>query len=245
MEDLFPILFLLVSFIYSSVGMGGGSSYTAIMAIFGMNYNLIPINSLFLNLCVTFVGTLNFWRSGHGRINLVGPFLITSIPMAFIAGFLNLPEIIFQTILILAFLIFIIRIFIFDRLTITYQLSKAQKWITTICFGSLLGFICGSVGIGGGICLIPLIIIFGLGSAKEASAAGAMFILVNSIASIVPRIMIGEYDIIPIIPMVVAVLIGGITGSYMGSVRFDKRTIERITGGILILAIFFSIYRIL
>ena len=57
--------------------------------------------------------------------------------------------------------------------------------------------------------------------------------------------MIGEYEIIPIIPMVVAVLIGGTTGSYMGSVRFDKRTIERITGGILILAIFFSIYRIL
>jgi len=114
-----------------------------------------------------------------------------------------------------------------------------------ICFGSILGFISGSVGIGGGICLIPLIIIFGLGSAKEASAAGAMFILVNSIASIVPRIMIGEYEILPIIPMVVAVLIGGIAGSYMGSVRFDKRFIERTTGGILILAIFFLIYRIL
>ena len=113
MEDSLPILFLLISFIYSSVGMGGGSSYTAIMAIFGMNYNVIPINSLFLNLCVTFVGTLNFWRSGHGRLNLVAPFLITSIPMAFIAGFLILPEIIFQAILILTFLVFITRIFIF------------------------------------------------------------------------------------------------------------------------------------
>ena len=82
-------------------------------------------------------------------------------------------------------------------------------------------------------------------SAKEASAAGAMFILLNSIAGIVPRIMIGEYEIIPITPLVVAVLIGGIAGSYMGSVRFDKRFIERTTGGILILAIFFLIYRIL
>ena len=245
MEDLVPILFLLVSFIYSSVGMGGGSSYTAIMAIFSINYNVIPIISLFLNLCVTFVGTLNFWRSGHGRLNLVAPFLITSIPMAFVAGFLNLPEIIFQTILILTFLIFTTRIFIFDRLTISYQLSKVQKRITIICIGSLLGFISGSVGIGGGICLIPLIITFGLGSAKEASAAGAMFILLNSIAGIVPRIMIGEYEIIPIIPLVVAVLIGGIAGSYMGSVRFDKRSIERTTGGILILAIFFLINRIL
>ena len=133
----------------------------------------------------------------------------------------------------------------FDRLTMLYQLSKVQKRIFIICIGALLGFVSGSVGIGGGICLIPLIIIFGLGSAKEASAAGAMFILINSIASIVPRIMTGEYEITPIIPMVVAVLIGGIAGSYMGSVRFDRRFIETTTGGILILAIFFLIYRIL
>ena len=182
-----PFYSLLVSFIYSSVGMGGGSSYTAIMAYFGMNYNVIPINSLFLNLCVTFVGTLNFWRSGHGRLNLVAPFLITSIPMAFVAGFLNLPEIIFQAILILTFLIFITRIFIFDRLLFQYQLSKVQKRIIIICIGSLWVYlwICRywrrhlsnsfNYNIWFGIC-------------KRSLSSGSYVYIVNSIASIVPEL---------------------------------------------------------
>ena len=86
MEYLLPLSFLFISFIYSSAGLGGGSSYTALMAIMGINYHLIPTTSLTLNLGVTFVGMINFWRAGYGRINLVAPFLITSIPMAYIAG---------------------------------------------------------------------------------------------------------------------------------------------------------------
>ena len=93
MEYLLPILFVFISFIYSSVGLGGGSSYTALMAILGVTYMVIPITSLTLNLVVTFIGMINFWRRGHGRINLVGPFLITSIPMAYLSGLMAMPDI--------------------------------------------------------------------------------------------------------------------------------------------------------
>ena len=82
-EYILPVLFLFVAFIYSSVGLGGGSSYTALLAIFGISYQIIPTTSLSLNLIVTFIGSINFWRNGHGRIGLIAPFLITSIPMAF------------------------------------------------------------------------------------------------------------------------------------------------------------------
>ena len=99
-EFILPILFLIVAFIYSSVGLGGGSSYTALMTIVGVSYTLIPSTTLTLNLVVTFIGMINFWRNGYGRIGLVGPFLITSIPMAYIAGSLELPENIFQIILV-------------------------------------------------------------------------------------------------------------------------------------------------
>ncbi len=69
-------LFFIVAFIYSSVGLGGGSSYTALMAIFGMNTMEIPLISLSLNLFVTSVGSYNFIRNKHARIKLIFPFLI-------------------------------------------------------------------------------------------------------------------------------------------------------------------------
>ena len=57
--------FFVVALVYSSVGMGGGSSYTALMAIFGMNILAIPVISLTLNLMVTSVGSFNFIRNHH------------------------------------------------------------------------------------------------------------------------------------------------------------------------------------
>ena len=241
MEYLLPILFLFVSFFYSSVGLGGGSSYTAIMAIMGINYQLIPATSLTLNLGVTFIGMINFWKAGYGRINLVAPFLITSIPMSYLAGSVQLPELIFEIILTMTLILVLLRIYYFNRLAFTYQLSNIEKWLLAIFLGSFLGLISGAVGIGGGIYLVPLIIMFGLGTTKEASAAGAMFIWFNSFAGLLPRLQSGTYDIKSIIPLVFAVLLGGFVGSYFGSVRFESIFIQKIMGTVIILAIIFLI----
>jgi len=240
-EYLLPILFLFVSFFYSSVGLGGGSSYTAIMAIMGINYQLIPATSLTLNLGVTFIGMINFWKAGYGRINLVAPFLITSIPMSYLAGSVQLPELIFEIILTMTLILVLLRIYYFNRLAFTYQLSNIEKWLLAIFLGSFLGLISGAVGIGGGIYLVPLIIMFGLGTTKEASAAGAMFIWFNSFAGLLPRLQSGTYDIKSIIPLVFAVLLGGCVGSYFGSVRFESIFIQKIMGTVIILAIIFLI----
>ena len=245
MEYILPILFLLVAFIYSSVGLGGGSSYTALMAIYGINYKMIPTTSLTLNLIVTFVGMIHFWKNGHGRLNLIGPFLITSIPMTFLAGSFALPEILFKIFLLLTLILVAVRIYIINDLKISFQLTGAQKWIFIFSLGGILGFIAGAVGIGGGIYLVPLIIMFGLGTEKEAAAAGAMFILVNSFVGVIARVQIGTFDPQFILPLAIAVLIGGFGGSYLGAVKFEARTIQRVMGGIILIAIIFLIKEIL
>ncbi len=245
MEYCLPILFFFISFFYSSIGLGGGSSYTAILAIMGINYHLIPSTSLSLNLGVTFIGMINFWKAGYGRINLVAPFLITSIPMSYLAGSIQLPELIFQIILTLTLVLVVSRIYFFDKLAITYNLSSIEKWLVTIFLGSLLGFIAGAVGIGGGIYLVPLIIMFGLGSTKEASAAGAVFIWFNSFAGLLPRLQSGSYDFKFIIPLLFTVILGGFAGSYFGSLRFESIFIQKIMGCVIILAIISLIQRML
>ena len=237
MEYFLPILFFVIAFIYSSVGLGGASSYTAIMAIMGISYQIIPTTSLALNIVVTFFGTINYWRNGYGRLKLVGPFLITSIPMAYIAGSIDLNENIFQTILLLTLILVAVRIYFFDTFAFSFQLSQARKWIFIILLGSILGFIAGAIGIGGGIYLIPLIIIFGLGSEKEAAAAAATFICVNSLVGFIARFKSGTFNSDFILPLIGFVAVGGFLGSYYGSKKYDAKKIQKVMGGIIIVAI--------
>ena len=208
-EYILPFLFFFVALIYSSVGLGGGSSYTAIMAIFGTSYQTIPTTSLTMNLVVTFIGMINYWRNGYGRIDLIVPFLIMSIPMVYLGGILELPEKIFQILLLITLFLVAIRIYVLNDLKFSFQLSGIQKWIFIFGLGAVLGFVAGTVGIGGGIYLVPLIIMFGLGSEKEAAAAGSMFIWVNSLVGLIARSQVFSFDTKIILPLSGAVFIGG------------------------------------
>ena len=241
MDYLLPFLFLLIAFIYSSVGLGGGSSYTALMAIFGINYQIIPTTSLTMNLIVTFISMIHFWKNGHGRLNLIIPFLVTSIPMTFVAGSLDVPEIFFKLFLLATLILVAVRIYIINDLKIWIQLINTQKWIFILTIGAILGFIAGAVGIGGGIYLVPLIIMFGLGTEKEAAAAGAMFIWVNSLVGVIARSQIGTFDLQFILPLAIAVLIGGFGGSYLGAVKLEPKTIQKVMSSVIFIAIIFLI----
>lgn len=244
MEYLIPFFFFFISFIYSSVGLGGGSSYTAIMAVTGVSYQTIPTISLTLNLLVTFFGMVNFWRFGYVRINLIIPFLITSIPMAYFAGLMKLNEYIFQIILLITLLLIAFRIYILNDIALSVQLTKVQKWFVIISIGLLLGFVAGAIGIGGGIYLIPLIIILGLGSEKEAAAAGAIFVWSNSFAGLAARYQYLRFDYDMILPSVLSVIIGGSLGSYFGATKYDPHTIQKIMGVIILIAMLFLLRKI-
>ena len=244
-ENFLPIIFFVVAFIYSTVGLGGASSYTAIMAIIGINHQIIPTTSLALNITVTFFAMINFWRNGYGGLKLVGPFLITSIPMAYFAGLMDLNEDIFQYILLLTLVFVAIRIYFADSLSFSLQLSSSEKWIFTIVLGSTLGFIAGAIGMGGGIYLVPLIIMFGLGSEKEAAAAGTIFIFLNSLVGFVARFQSGTFNLDFTLPLIGVVAIGGFLGSYFGSVKYDPKTIQKVMGIIIIIAIILLAQKIL
>ena len=244
MEYLIPLSFFIVSFIYSSVGLGGGSSYTAIMAITGVSYSIIPSVSLILNLLVTFFGMVNFWRFGYVRYSLVIPFIITSVPLAYFAGSIKLNESFFQVMLLISLVIIAIRIYILNDLVLSIQLTKVQKWFVIIFIGSSLGFIAGAIGIGGGIYLIPLIIILGLGTEKEAAAAGTIFVWSNSLAGLAPRYQFLRFEYDMLLPSILSVIIGGSLGSYFGATKYEPQTIQKIMGIIIIVAILFLVRKI-
>jgi uncharacterized membrane protein YfcA len=238
-------LFLVVSFAYSTVGLGGGSSYTALMAVFSVAHEAIRTVSLSLNLLVTLVASINFMREGHARPRLILPFLLTSMPMAYVGGALKVPVTVFNWLLLISLIFVALRIYLWNDTAVRHQLGRKGQILLSLGVGAALGLLSGIVGIGGGIYLVPLIIVLGLGSQKEASACGALFIWVNSLSSLTARLQHHRVPLTEMIPLLAVVLIGGTLGSYVGSSRLSPKTMERWLGGIILLAIVFLAKKIL
>jgi len=230
-------VFFLVALAYASVGLGGGSSYTALLAIFGASYLVIPTISLTLNLLVTTIGSFNFIRKRHARFALIAPFFITSIPMTYLGGSLQVSKELFQWVLWLSLVVVALRIYLWKQTSLQLKLNQTQKIALSLAAGAVLGLIAGVAGIGGGIYLVPLIIILGLGTAREAAACGALFVWVNSLTGIVARVQYNPAELTPFIPVVVAVVVGGVWGSHLGSSRLQPKMMERVLGGIVVAAI--------
>lgn len=232
-----PLIFFAIAFAYSSVGLGGGSSYTAMMLIVGMSIVTIPLVSLTLNLFVTSIGSFNYIRHKHAKLKLLLPFILTSMPMAYLGGALKLPADMFYLILFFSLLFTAFRIYLWKNTPLKLSLTAKSKIIISLIAGSVFGFVAGTAGIGGGIYLVPLIIVLGLGSPKEAAACGVIFIWLNSFSGLISRLQYNAIDLSEYIPIIIAVVLGGTIGSHMGASRFSVKTMEKILGVIVLLAL--------
>ncbi len=245
LEYLLPLIFFAVAFIYSSVGMGGGSSYTAIMVISNMSTLLIPIISLILNLFVSTIGSYNYLRNKHGKLHIILPFLLSAIPFAYLGGALHLAKEVFLWILLASLIVVVIRIYLWKDTSFRLRFNNKQKIIISVIIGSILGLIAGIAGIGGAIYLVPLIVIFNIGTQKEAAATGVVFVWVVSFVGLVSRLQYNSVNLLEYSPLIIAVIIGGFLGSYMGSFKFNQQTMEKTLGIVILLAISFLIKRII
>jgi len=237
-------LFFVVALAYSSVGLGGGSSYTALLAIFGAGYLVIPTVTLTMNVVVTTAGGVNYVRRGHARWGLLLPFFASSVPMSYVGGLLPVSPRFFYWALLVTLVIVALRIYVWPVSRERVRLRGTAALVVSLAIGCALGLVAGIVGIGGGIYLVPLIILLGLGTEKEAAACGSLFILVNSIAGLVGRIQQHPVDPVELAPLAGAVLVGGILGSLLGAGPLRPATMKKILGGIVLVAIVLLIRKI-
>lgn len=237
-------LFFAISFVYSSVGFGGASSYTAILILAGINIFSVPPISLILNIIVSFMAFLSYIKAQYFSPKLSLPFL-SSIPFAFYTGQLILPQ---KTLTI----IFIITLFAASAALLTSKratknqqesemkrstnLNYTKMAIIGIPIGALLGSVAGLIGIGGGIWLSPLLILTGLANPKQSAATASLFILTNSISGFAAQSISKSLDLYFLFPLACVVLAGGIIGSRLGAFRFDHDKIRMIIGAIVAVA---------
>jgi uncharacterized membrane protein YfcA len=241
---LLAAIFALIAAVYSSVGLGGGSSYTALLAIFNASYQSIPGISLSLNVVVTLIGSVNFARQGHLRVKLIAPLLLGSMPMAYLGGSLDVSAQIYYWVLLGTLVLVAARTYLWKEPTLDLDFSPKAKVVVSLVLGAAIGLISGIVGIGGGIYLVPLILVLDLGTEKEAAAAGALFIVLNSLSGLTAHLQRHVPDIEMMAPLVAAVLVGGLVGSHLGSARFKPATVRRALGAVILVAIALLIRRL-
>lgn len=210
----------LIAVLYSSVGHGGASGYLAFMALLGFAPEIMRPAALVLNIFVSAVAFVSFARNGHFKFKLLWPFIITSIPFAFLGGSFHIDSRIYKIILGLFLLFAILRMLlqVKDKRASLKTLSTPLAML----IGAILGFLSGLIGIGGGIILSPIVIILGWASVKQTAAVSAAFILLNSLAGFSGFILKNDLPDMQILYLVLAALFGGLLGSYLGSFRIKE-----------------------
>lgn len=230
------LLFFFIAALYASVGFGGGSSYIAVLAFFGVNYLLVRSSALLCNIVVVIFGTILFYRKGHLDLKKALPLVITSVPLAFLGGYLPLKERTFF-ILLASTLIMAGLLTWWEPRTSKTNAFESQTWFNSVLGGGI-GFLSGMVGIGGGIFLAPLLYLTRWAAAKTIAATASLFILVNSISGIFGQMAKPDFQIDWqfILPLLIAVFLGGQVGSQLGAVKLPAMWVRRATA-ILILYI--------
>ena len=229
---LLAILFLVTAILYSSVGFGGGSTYLAILFIWGVPYFIFPLIALACNIVVVSGNCFNYIRAGNLNLKLLIPYLIGSIPLAFIGGSLPIEKKIFELLLFLVLTIAgILLLFNFKSYEDNEKDYRKIPVVISILIGVILGFISGVVGIGGGIFLSPILFLMRAGKPKHIVTSASLFILINSLSGIIGQltknavlIEIQNYWF-----LLLAVLIGGQVGNFLNLKIFPTRVLALVT----------------
>lgn len=233
-----------IAFLYSSVGFGGATGYLAAMSLFGIQPEIMASTALILNVLVAGISFSSFYRAGHLRRDLLLPFILTSVPTAFIGGYFKITDEAYSILLYAVLTIVAVRLLFFSNRRNAENENRANYHlpITTyplaLLTGSLIGLLSGMVGIGGGIFLSPVIIFAGWGTSKQASAVAAAFIVLNSLSGLAGRLSSGNFVFggfgLALLPFG---LLGALAGSALGAKQFNSLALRRALGFVITFAV--------
>jgi len=229
---ILSILFFVTAILYSSVGFGGGSTYLALLFIWGIPYFIFPLIALSCNIVVVSGNCFNYIRAGNLNLKLLIPYLVGSIPLAFIGGSLPIEKKIFELLLFVVLAIAgLLLLFNFKSYEDNKRDYREVSVVIAILIGGILGFISGVIGIGGGIFLSPILFLMRVGRPKHIVTAASLFILINSLSGIIGQLTKNTVlnEIQSYWFLLLAVLIGGQLGNFLNLKIFPTRVLALVT----------------
>lgn len=228
------LLFFLVALVYSSVGFGGGSSYLALLAIFGVDLLVMRSTSLLCNITVVAGSVYIFYKAGYLKLRKVLPLILASMPMAFLGGYVPVDKEVFKLILGATLVLAGLMTWFSPRLRqldVAINTTTRQNHAMNAAMGAGIGFLSGMVGIGGGIFLAPLLYLTKWDSPKVIAATSSFFILVNSVFGLGGQMSSPHFqmDWNFALPLMLCVLAGGQIGVRLATKKLPPVYIRRAT----------------
>jgi uncharacterized membrane protein YfcA len=226
------LLLAIMAFLYASVGHGGASGYLAVMALFAIAPPVMKQTALLLNLGVSLMSFIAFYRQGYFKWTLFWPFALGSIPAAYLGARIPLADSTYKQILGACLFLAVIR------MVVTLKESEPRKLNLGIgvLAGAAIGVLSGMIGIGGGIILSPLLLLFRWANLKEAAAISALFIFVNSVSGLVGLKTWIPFDQSQMLYWLAASLVGGFLGARWGAGIASNTKVKWILALVLVIA---------
>jgi uncharacterized membrane protein YfcA len=233
------ILFFAGALLYASVGHAGASAYLAAMAILGVAPDVARPTALALNIVVASFVTFRFWREGHLSFRVLAPFLIGSIPMAYLGGTLPVAPAVYKQLVGFVLLVAAVGMASTARRAAQAETSKATPHapvVPAVLIGAAIGLLSGLTGTGGGIFLSPILLFTGWAQTRAASGLAGAFILGNSIAGLTGNVA-RLASVPPELPFwAIAVVVGAMIGSEIGSRRGRTYVLRTALSLVLVIA---------
>ncbi|WP_288446980.1 sulfite exporter TauE/SafE family protein [uncultured Chryseobacterium sp.] len=232
------LFFLLIAFVYSSVGFGGGSSYLAVLAMYSLPYQEIRLTALVCNVIVVIGGVIIYIKNKQVNWKKILPLALISVPMAYLGAVLKISQETFFLILGITLILAALLLWIKTETQYEGEISEntESSLIKNGFLGGGIGFLSGLVGIGGGIFLSPLLNLMKWDTPRKIAATSSVFILVNSISGIFGQLsgLSADMNYSRILSLCFAVFMGGQIGARM-SLKWNPLVIKRMTA-VLVLA---------
>lgn len=231
-------LFFLTALVYSSAGFAGGSTYLALLVLAGMPIALLPSIALSCNIVVALTGFVLYAKERRINLKMVLPFLMGSIPMAYVGGKTPIGR--EEFLLLLGLSLFAASLRLVLPMVGVEEGRRPLAWGRSlkigVPLGAVLGFVSGLTGIGGGIFLAPVLYFLGWGGARRIAAAANVFILVNSISGLTGQFAKNSFrwDVTAMLPLILAVFVGGLAGTRVGLKGIRPIQLKQVTAGLIL-----------
>jgi len=230
------VLFAAVAALYASVGHAGASGYLAIMAIAGVQPGIMRPTALILNILVATIVVLRFAQAGRIDWRALAPFVVASIPLAFLGGLIVLPGNVYRPLVGLVLLGAAVRFFATAGRSPGDDAPPRIPTAPALGIGGGIGLMSGLTGTGGGIFLTPLLLFLRWAGPRHAAGLSSAFILANSTAGLAGNL--AGVGVVPpsLVVWLPAVALGGLVGSELGARRFSPPAIRRALAVVLVIA---------
>ncbi len=231
---LISTIFFFIALLYSTVGHAGASAYLATMALLSFTPAEMKPTALALNVIVAIIASVRFYQAGYFSWRLLWPFALASVPLAYLGGTLPTNTTAYKILVGIALVFAAVHFMIRSRnSSMPDEVNKLPGLPVSLATGGVIGFVSGLTGVGGGIFLSPVLLLMKWAGLRQAAAASAVFILLNSVSGLAGYLQKGGSVPSHLGGWSLAVIAGGFLGSTLGATRLNNPVLRSLLGIVL------------